>query len=76
MWILVAQFIIELYEPNCHDNRRTNNTQANAIANMVRTERLGFRQIFRQAIFKSIDMVPYLIGLFREDRLKRSSERG
>ena len=54
----------------------TNNTHANAIADMVRTERLGFRQIFRQAILKSIGMAPYLLGLFKEDRLKRLSDRG
>jgi len=54
----------------------TNNTHANAIADMVRMERLGFRQIFRQAILKSIGMVPYLLGLFKEDRLKRLSDKG
>ena len=76
MWILVANLIMESYEPICHDSMNTNNTQANAIADTVRMERLGFRQIFRQAILKSIGMVPYLPGLFREDRLKRLSDRG
>ena len=76
MWILVAKLIIESYEPNCQDSMNTNNTHANAIADMVRMERLGFRQIFRQAILKSIGMVSYLLGLFKEDRLKRLSDRG
>ena len=45
------------------------------MARMVRMDRLGFRQIFRQAILTSIDKMSYLLGFFNEDNVKRLSGR-
>ena len=45
------------------------------MADTVKMERLGFRQIFRQAILTSIDMSFYLLSIFKEDRVKRLSGR-
>ena len=45
------------------------------MAAMVRIVRLGFRQIFRQAILKSIDTIPYLFLVFKEDSVNSLSGR-
>jgi hypothetical protein len=45
------------------------------MAEMVKMERLGFRQIFRQAILTSIDMISYLLGIFKEDSVNSLSGR-
>ena len=44
------------------------------MARMVKIERLGFRQMLRQAILKSISVkFYYLRGLFNADKLKKLS---
>ena len=40
---------------------------ANAMADMVKRVRRGFRQIFRQAIFMSMGTIPYLFGFLKLD---------
>lgn len=46
--------------------------QANAMADMVKMERRGFRQIFRHAILTSMDgKTFYLFGFLNADNVKR-----
>jgi len=51
------------YDPNCQDNIKINSNEANAMADMVKMDRLGLRQMLRQAILTSMDIpVPILWG--------------
>jgi hypothetical protein len=58
------------YEPSWNDSIKINSVLANTIAASVRIVLLGFRQIFRQAIRISMDMISYLPGLVSDEVVK------
>jgi hypothetical protein len=53
----------------------TNSRLANAMAQMVKMDLRGFRQMLRQAILTSMEMMFYLLEDLRDDKVKRRSGR-
>ncbi len=75
MWIFTAELIMVSYEPNWKESIKTSNRQANAMAVIVRMDRLGFRQMFRHAILTSTLKTGYLLGFLKLESVKRLSGR-
>ncbi len=53
----------------------TNSRLAKAMAQIVKIDLRGFRQMLRQAILTSMEMMFYLLEDLRDDKVKRRSGR-